>query len=334
MSKRVLLVSDETQRYYWSGFVQRSTKFGTSVFLFDTSQFPRDGTFSISMREDGYISGFVSVKNLGSGLTESIDINSIDLAWYLRPGNFSISEQFSRFERDFAIEESKHSVISLLEALPCRWVNDRRAIRRADDSKFFQQMIAASAGLIVPSTTMGNYPNGILEKTRKYGQSLVKSMGITPLHDMPNKNIYSNIFSISEIEESAKSIENCPVYCQEYISKRYEYRVIFAGGKILACRIDSQASERTRIDWRKYDFDKVAHDQVDLPSDLCLRIEKFMKKMALNFGAIDLIEMSDGQFVFLEVNASGQWGWISQLAGLPVEDAVADMIQDMLEAVQ
>jgi len=43
--------------------------------------------------------------------------------------------------------------------------------------------------------------------------------------------------------------------------------------------------------------------------------------------AIDLIETPQGEFVFLEVNPSGQWGWIADLAGLPIPEAVADMLK-------
>lgn len=43
--------------------------------------------------------------------------------------------------------------------------------------------------------------------------------------------------------------------------------------------------------------------------------------------AIDLIETPQGEFVFLEVNPSGQWGWIADLAGLPIPEAVADMLE-------
>ena len=52
-----------------------------------------------------------------------------------------------------------------------------------------------------------------------------------------------------------------------------------------------------------------------------------MDAIGLKYGAIDLIETPNGDFVFLEVNPSGQWGWISDLAGLPIPEAVADMLE-------
>lgn len=104
------------------------------------------------------------------------------------------------------------------------------------------------------------------------------------------------------------------------------------GNRVLSCRIDSQASERTKIDWRHYDLDRVEHLEVELPRSVSNSILRFMQRVNLRYGAIDLIETTGGEFVFLEVNPSGQWGWIADLAGLPIADAVADMLDDLIVA--
>lgn len=98
------------------------------------------------------------------------------------------------------------------------------------------------------------------------------------------------------------------------------------GDHVLSCRIDSQASEMTAVDWRHYDFENVEHVQVALPHDAKDKLRQFMRAIDLRYGAIDLIETPDGDFVFLEVNPSGQWGWIADFAGLPIPSAVADML--------
>jgi glutathione synthase/RimK-type ligase-like ATP-grasp enzyme len=69
-----------------------------------------------------------------------------------------------------------------------------------------------------------------------------------------------------------------------------------------------------------------AHVQVELPKAIQRKLLCFMKRAGLQYGAIDLIETPGGDFVFLEVNPSGQWEWIVVLAGLPIPQAVADML--------
>lgn len=41
---------------------------------------------------------------------------------------------------------------------------------------------------------------------------------------------------------------------------------------------------------------------------------------------LDLVLTPDGRYVFLEVNPSGQYGWIQDLVGLPIDEAVADLL--------
>lgn len=51
-----------------------------------------------------------------------------------------------------------------------------------------------------------------------------------------------------------------------------------------------------------------------------------MEKMGLNYGAIDLIVTPDDQFVFLEVNPSGAWGWIEGRLSFPISESIADLL--------
>jgi hypothetical protein len=41
------------------------------------------------------------------------------------------------------------------------------------------------------------------------------------------------------------------------------------------------------------------------------------------YGAYDFIVTPDNRYVFVEVNPSGQWLWIEDLAGCPISEAVA-----------
>jgi len=51
--------------------------------------------------------------------------------------------------------------------------------------------------------------------------------------------------------------------------------------------------------------------------------------IGLQYGAIDLIETPKREFVFLEVNPSGQWGWIADFARLPIPEAVVEMLETL-----
>ena len=53
---------------------------------------------------------------------------------------------------------------------------------------------------------------------------------------------------------------------------------------------------------------------------------KLMRRLGLRYGAADVIRTPDGRYVFLEVNPAGEFAWIEAAAGLPISDAIADLL--------
>jgi len=256
----------------------------------------------------------------------AVHINDIDIAWYLRPSDFKRSGQMTPLEQHFAVEEASHAFLSLSEGLKVNWINHRRDVHRLDNSKFYQQVLAARAGLQVPATLISNQAQAFSDFFGEQERCLVKSMGLSQIVADKPKYIYSNVVAVNEIASASSSLQHCPVFSQEYIEKRYEYRVVMANPVCISCRIDSQASEKSKVDWRRYDFDNVEHVEAAIPDNLINKLWDFMNLANLKFGMIDLIETSKGDFVFLEVNPSGQWGWLQQIAGIDVPTAISSML--------
>jgi len=80
------------------------------------------------------------------------------------------------------------------------------------------------------------------------------------------------------------------------------------------------------VDWRKTTNAKLPHYPLTLPIEIEKHLLNFMQLLGLTFGAIDMIQTPDGEFVFLEVNPSGQWLWIDDILSLGISDAVADWL--------
>lgn len=98
------------------------------------------------------------------------------------------------------------------------------------------------------------------------------------------------------------------------------------GDRVFTCAIHSQDSEKTMHDWRRYDFDNVRHEAYQLPAEVEAKILGFMSATGLIFGAIDMVLTPQGDYVFLEVNPQGQWGWIEEFTGLPIARAIAELL--------
>ena len=113
---------------------------------------------------------------------------------------------------------------------------------------------------------------------------------------------------------------------QEYVPKKLEFRVTVVGHQVLACAIYSQDSERTKDDWRRYDFAKVKHENRVLPEDINIALLRLMDKCCLTYGAMDMILTPEGEYFFLEVNPSGQYEWIENLTKLPISRSIAEAL--------
>lgn len=325
--KTVLLFAGWSERYYYDAFLQ-AAKNNVKILVFSPDLYPSKIRVSLEMSSRGLISGHVGgLWSLeGDSMQEhELDICDIDTAWYLRDGHLSEKNVAARFR----INESRAAVNSLMSVLRCSWINKRESIEALLSNKLLQQSLATRCGLLVPRTLLCNDFLSIEKFSRNKTELLLKTLGYTVLDSKAECFIYSELFTREELLHAETSIRTCPIFTQEYIEKKCEYRIMVIGNQVLACRIDSQASEKTKIDWRHYDFAHVQHRKVDLPPTIQFKLLEFMKLANLQYGAIDMIETPSGEFVFLEVNPSGQWGWIDNLTDLNIPQAVINMLQEM-----
>ena len=116
----------------------------------------------------------------------------------------------------------------------------------------------------------------------------------------------------------------CPLLVQPYVPKRLELRVTVVGHQVFAAAIDSQATNHTRLDWRRYDDAGTPITPFALPGEVANRCRALVQELGLRYGAIDLILTPDDRFVFLEINPNGQYLWIELATDLPISDAIAD----------
>ena len=106
---------------------------------------------------------------------------------------------------------------------------------------------------------------------------------------------------------------------------KVELRITVVGKNVFAAEIHSQQKEATRHDWRR-DALALEHRNHPLPDDIKLKCIQLAKTFGLEFGAIDMILTPDGRYVFLEINPNGQWAWIEETTGLPISEALIELL--------
>jgi len=329
--KNILLIAGLKERYYFDPFLNACKDMDMSVHICDPSLYPKDASIYVVQDDMGCIDGYMDTVQSQNGIIKKsrITLSDVDTAWYLRENYIEDQDELpSSMETRFIQNETRQAMRAIFTTLKCRWINKQESIDYVNSNKLYQQLIASLCGLSIPKTIVSNDPVEVQRFSDFNNGLLAKSIGYTKLDEEGRLALYSERFSVEEIANSHSAINVCPLYGQKYIEKLFEHRVMVIGSRVLSCRIDSQASNKTRVDWRHYDLDNVRHEYVELPNVVKDRLRSFMDMIDLRYGAIDMIETPEGNFVFLEVNPSGQWGWIADLAGLPIPEAVAQMLLD------
>lgn len=292
------------------------------VFRFDPARFPADASLSLGYGPDGTATG----KLRADGTT--IDLSATRAAWYRRPGrpvaDVGITDTATRA---FVEEESATVVQDAWASLPIAWLPAPRHILRWAQRKATQLRIAGQLGFELPPTLISNDPADFLAFYQEHnGQVVSKLAAFTHIPEIDRAFArYTEVVSTRDIGY-ADGIRFCPMIFQAYVSKRVEVRVTVVGSELFAAEIASQTTHHTRHDWRHYDPTATPISAHTLPLDLAERCTRLVACLGLRYGAIDLVLTPDGRYVFLEINPNGQYLWIEDATGLPISDAICDLL--------
>jgi ATP-GRASP peptide maturase of grasp-with-spasm system len=187
-------------------------------------------------------------------------------------------------------------------------------------NKLFCLKMARDCGLMIPETIICENKSKLKSHFTEY---VTKSLSNVPFfHDLKtetNHTTLSNKVSYNEI-----SNRFFISLFQEEIKKEFEVRSFVLFNKLYSMAIFSQQDEKTKIDYRNYNEKKPNRSvPINLPRSIEKKILKFMNKINLNCGSIDLIYSTNNYYVFLEVNPIGQFGGLSDYCCYDLEKIIA-----------
>jgi glutathione synthase/RimK-type ligase-like ATP-grasp enzyme len=171
----------------------------------------------------------------------------------------------------------------------------------ASPNKLVQLKMAKASGLSVPHSYVANiYSEKIPHK------SLITKPFSNSCSIEYDGKLYNNY--TSRISRNCFPKSFFLSYLQEEIRKALELRIFYLKGDCYALSIHSQENSKTSIDYRQYDHSHQNRlEPYELPKALVEKINLFMEKMNIQTGSLDFIYTSDEEFIFLEVNPSGQY---------------------------
>ena len=256
-----------------------------------------------------------------------IEINKNWSIWNRRVMDPNIPPKIHKELEDIIYTETEKTWQGMLFAHEGKVVNRPQANFNANN-KIDQLLFANNykKGIKVPDTVLTNNPRNLerfYSELPKVSFKLLKA----PLVNTNVKNkyltCYNNIVNKKQIKK-AELIRNNPSLFQEYIEKKYELRITALEDKVIGIKIDSQNSDLSIMDFRRYDFDNVSYKRVDLPKNVENFCSDMLKHYNLSFGELDFIKNKNDEYVFLEINPNGQWLWLELQSGYNLTKNVAE----------
>ena len=296
---------------------------GKKAFRFDTDRFPTEMQLDVYYGKTERVT--LSVDD------QTLDLNEVSAVWYRRIAIGSkIPDSMDKQLRQASMKESRVTIEGMIASINGFHLDPLPNIRRAEN-KQLQLQIARKLGLDTPCTLTTNNPVAVKQFAQECHQGIItKMLSSFAIYDEQGREkvVFTNPIS-SEDLDNLDGLNFCPMTFQEKIPKALELRTIIVGKRVLTAAVDSQALDKARYDWRKQGVALLnAWETYTLPGDVEEKLLKLMAEFRLNYGAIDIILTPDGRYIFLEVNPVGEFFWLERCPGLPISEAIAQVLNN------
>jgi glutathione synthase/RimK-type ligase-like ATP-grasp enzyme len=312
----ILIVSDEFDPHVDQMLVMLRG-LGIECLRWITTDFPAQSRLHLSANASGY-TGVLETASWTADLTK---VRSV---WHRHYTPGEPPDTLSAEEQLFARQEMRSALAALQHAFDWFWVNNPDRTRIAQ-SKGLQLKIATELGFRIPRTLITNDAARVREFFHENGGEIIYKPFNSGFFAGTERVCYTTPLKLSDLD-NLDLIRLTPGIFQENIRKSFELRITVVGRSVFATEIHSQALAESRNDWREVAADDLVHRPHMLPEQIERRCLELLDRLGLAYGAMDLILTPDGEYVFLENNPAGQFGWIEVKTGEPLTATLARML--------
>ncbi|MEA5536926.1 MvdC family ATP-grasp ribosomal peptide maturase [Crocosphaera sp. XPORK-15E] len=316
----VLLITHSNDFFTIDRVAEALIQKGAQPFRFNTDHFP------LKVGLKGQFNSFKQCHTLDYQ-GQTVNSDQVKAVWMRRVWEPKFNQELDpKYEQPCA-QESKATLEGFWDSLKeARWVDRLERINIAKN-KQRQLRVASEVGFMIPRTLITNKAEAAREFFQQVDGKMVSKL-LTTLHygmEYSPFFLYTNVVKAEDLED-AESLSYCPMVFQEKIPKEKELRVIYVNGQVFVGALDALIYNDITIDWRRPGVNVGSWENHQLPEDLISRIQTFMGKFGLLYGAFDFIVTPSRDYVFLEVNPGGEWGMIEKELDLPIANAIADAL--------
>jgi glutathione synthase/RimK-type ligase-like ATP-grasp enzyme len=304
-----IVVFSEPTDVHAQSVIRELAKAGESdVRLVDLRDVPQRASVTMAF-SNAHGSGF----ELAIGNGPPVRLDAVQSFWWRRPQTFVLPGGMDANSQHFALTELSTAFQGLWQCTTGLWIND--PVRdSAAAHKPWQLETARDVGLAIPDTLMTTDP----EKVRAFWESRRGEVIYKPF--LQTFHSWRETRQLKREELALlDSVRLAPVIFQSLVPGAADLRVTIIGDEIFPAAVDIDKMEY-KLDVR---LNQQAYERHQLPADVGARLLELMRRLGLEYGAIDLRLTPDGEYVFFEVNPAGQFLFVEHACGLPISAALA-----------
>jgi glutathione synthase/RimK-type ligase-like ATP-grasp enzyme len=305
----VLILADPNDIHARAVAAEVGIAFGGSPIILNTQDFPN--RWHLTSAIDA-ASGCSWLVHLEHSKTQSDQVSGV---WRRRTAPHEIhSDIRDRQARRFSLNDVTSAFQGWLHSLGTAVINPLGA-EFAASRKVFQLAKAQEVGLRFPDTIVTSDP----QEARRF------------LERMSGQAVFKVLEGVREVITETRrfrkaharnldALRYAPVIFQELIEAELDIRVTIIDKAVFSVSI-RPTNAKARLDWR---LDPAAEIKPhNLPLDVERKLIELLRTLNLRFGALDLRLTRRGEYVFLEVNPSGQFLFCEIHGNRPISRAVA-----------
>ncbi|GMU56016.1 MAG: ATP-grasp ribosomal peptide maturase [Candidatus Xenobia bacterium] len=301
------------------------TDLGLEPIRLDTDLYPISVRLTTSF--DGPVRRMLETK------AGRFDLSQVSALWYRRyfaGGRLPLELGDTR---EACVGEARRTMYGCIASMGCFQLDPLICVRKTDH-KELQLQKAREFGLEIPPTLITNDPEEVKAFFHAHdGNIVTKTQSSFAIYRGGEEQVVFTTPVRKESLEQLDGLRYAPMMFQALIPKKVELRSTVTGKRVHTAYVDSQKSELSSVDWRRDGVGLIdSWHPYELPDQVREGLLRVTEHFGLNYAAADFIVTPDDRYVFLEINAGGEWFWLQRI--LPIAESLAEVLAGKAQRIQ
>lgn len=189
--------------------------------------------------------------------------------------------------------------------------------------------LARACGLQVPRTLVSNSPDDVAAFLDSLPGAAIRKMIDSSASKVPLARGPGYLPTVRVSPEDRAALQRvalCPMVFQEEVPKAVELRITAVGRRLFTAAVDARGSAKGEVDWRQDPVVVGRFQPWELDAGAAAGVHALLDAVGLQSATVDMVVRPDGEHVFLELNTVSYFDFVEEAAGLPISDALADLL--------